>query len=35
MPRGLPVGFVWGEQEGEVLFHPDQAVTRAIRTGRG
>jgi DNA invertase Pin-like site-specific DNA recombinase len=30
--RGLPVGFVWGEQEGEVLFHPDEAVTGAIRT---
>jgi pimeloyl-ACP methyl ester carboxylesterase len=21
--RGLPVGFIWGEQDGEVLFHPD------------
>ena len=30
--RGLPVGFVWGEQDGEVLFHPDQAVTGAIQT---
>jgi len=30
--RGLPVGFIWGEQDGEVLFHPDQAVTGAIRT---
>lgn len=30
--RGLPVGFVWGEQDGEVLFHPDEAVTAAIRT---
>ncbi|MBM4083488.1 MAG: recombinase family protein [Planctomycetes bacterium] len=30
--RGLPVGFVWGEQDGEVLFHPDQAVIGAIRT---
>lgn len=30
--RGLPVGFIWGEEEGEVLFHPDQAVTGAIRT---
>src|SRR5450759_4161875 len=30
--RGLPVGFVWGEQDGEVLFHPDAAVTGAIRT---
>ncbi len=30
--RGLPVGMVWGEQDGEVLFHPDEAVTGAIRT---
>lgn len=30
--RGLPVGFLWGEQDGEVRFHPDQAVTGAIRT---
>jgi DNA invertase Pin-like site-specific DNA recombinase len=30
--RGLPVGFVYGEQDGEVLFHPDAAVTGAIRT---
>ena len=30
--RGLPVGFIWGEQDGEVLFHPDEAVTGAIRT---
>jgi DNA invertase Pin-like site-specific DNA recombinase len=30
--RGLPVGLVWGEQNGEVLFHPDEAVTSAIRT---
>lgn len=30
--RGLPVGFVWGEQDGEVLFHPDEAVTHSIRT---
>lgn len=29
--RGLPVGFVWGEQDGEVRFHPDEAVTGAIR----
>src|SRR6201984_3761244 len=29
--RGLPVGLVWGEQDGEVLFHPDEAVTSAIR----
>jgi DNA invertase Pin-like site-specific DNA recombinase len=30
--RGLPVGFVWGEAEGEVLLHPDEAVVYAIRT---
>jgi len=30
--RGLPIGLVWGEQDGEVLFHPDQAITGAIRT---
>ena len=30
--RGLPVGFIWGEHDGEVLFHPDEAVTSAIRT---
>ncbi len=30
--RGLPVGFVWGEQDGESLFHPDEAATGAIRT---
>jgi DNA invertase Pin-like site-specific DNA recombinase len=29
--RGLPVGFVWGEEDGEVLFNPDAAVTAAIR----
>jgi DNA invertase Pin-like site-specific DNA recombinase/uncharacterized protein YndB with AHSA1/START domain len=29
--RGLPVGFIWGEQDGEVLFHPDQAVTEAVQ----
>jgi DNA invertase Pin-like site-specific DNA recombinase len=28
--RGLPVGFLWGEEDGEVLFHPDQAITQAI-----
>jgi uncharacterized protein YndB with AHSA1/START domain len=30
--RGLPVGFVWGDEDGEVRFHPDEAVTGAIRT---
>ena len=29
--RGLPVGFVWGEADGEVLFHPDEAVRAAVR----
>jgi hypothetical protein len=27
----LPVGFVWGDADGEVRFHPDEAVTSAIR----
>ncbi|MGC1647684.1 MAG: recombinase family protein [Candidatus Sulfotelmatobacter sp.] len=30
--RGLPVGFVWGEQDGEVRFHPDESVVHTIRT---
>src|SRR6516162_4623204 len=30
--RGLPVGFAWGEADGEVLFHPDEAVITAIKT---
>jgi DNA invertase Pin-like site-specific DNA recombinase len=30
--RNLPVGFVWGEQDGEVLFHPDDSVCAAIQT---
>ena len=29
--RGLPVGFVWGEADGEVLLHPDAAVSGAVR----
>lgn len=29
--RGLPTGFVWGEEEGQVLLHPNAAVTAAIR----
>ena len=29
--RGLPVGVVWGERDGEILLHPDEAVTGAIR----
>ena len=27
----LPVGFVWGERDGEVRFHPDEEVAQAIR----
>jgi DNA invertase Pin-like site-specific DNA recombinase len=30
--RGLPVGFVWGEEDGEVRFNPDEAVCTAIGT---
>ena len=30
--RGLPAGFVWGDADGEVLLHPDEAVVSAIRT---
>lgn len=30
--RGLPVGYVWGDADGEVIFHPDSAVTAAVRT---
>jgi DNA invertase Pin-like site-specific DNA recombinase len=29
--RGLPVGLVWGEEDGDVRFHPDEAVIGAIR----
>ncbi len=29
--RGLPVGFVWGEEDGQILLHPDEAVTGPIR----
>jgi DNA invertase Pin-like site-specific DNA recombinase len=29
--RGLPIGLVWGEADGEVRFHPDAAVTDAVR----
>ena len=28
--RALPIGFVWGEEDGEVLLHPDEAVREAI-----
>ena len=27
---GLPVGLVWGEDEGQILLHPDEAVTGVI-----
>jgi DNA invertase Pin-like site-specific DNA recombinase len=30
--RALPVGLVWSEKEGEIGFHPDEAVTGALRT---
>jgi len=30
--RGLPVGLVWGEEDGEVRLDPDEAVSTAIRT---
>ncbi|AYG64094.1 recombinase family protein [Rhizobium jaguaris] len=30
--RGLPVGFIWGEDDGEILIHPDEAVSHVIRT---
>lgn len=30
--RGLPVGLIWGDEDGEVRFHPDQAITGAIQT---
>lgn len=30
--RGLPVGLVWGDADGEVRLHPDAAVVGAIRT---
>ena len=28
--RGLPVGLVWGEHDGEIRWHPDEAVTGVI-----
>ena len=28
--RGLPVGLVWGEGDGEICLHPDEAVTGVI-----
>jgi DNA invertase Pin-like site-specific DNA recombinase len=28
--RGLPAGLIWGEADGEIRFHPDEAVTGVI-----
>ena len=28
--RGLPAGLIWGEGDGEICFHPDEAVTGVI-----
>src|SRR5712672_1680248 len=28
--RGLPVGLIWGETDGEIRFHPDEAVTSVL-----
>jgi len=28
--RGLPAGLIWGEADGEICFHPDEAVTGVI-----
>jgi DNA invertase Pin-like site-specific DNA recombinase len=28
--RGLPVGLMWGEADGEIRFHPDEAVTGVL-----
>lgn len=28
---GLPIGLVWGDGEGEIKFHPNEAVVNAIR----
>jgi DNA invertase Pin-like site-specific DNA recombinase len=30
--RALPVGLVWGEQEGEVRFDPDESIVNTLRT---
>jgi DNA invertase Pin-like site-specific DNA recombinase len=29
--RGLPVGLIWGDGDGEIRFHPDEAVTGVIK----
>ena len=28
--RGLPVGLVWGDADGEIKIHPDEAVQTSI-----
>jgi DNA invertase Pin-like site-specific DNA recombinase len=33
--RGLPVGLIWGEADGEIRFHPDEAVTGVLRAAFG
>jgi DNA invertase Pin-like site-specific DNA recombinase len=30
--RGLPVGLVWGDDDGQILLHPDEAVRGVIAT---
>ena len=30
--RELPVGFVWGDKDGEIRFHPNEVVVEAIRS---
>jgi DNA invertase Pin-like site-specific DNA recombinase len=30
--RGLPIGLVWGEADGQILLHPDEAVRGVIAT---
>ncbi len=30
--RALPVGLVWGEEDGQILLHPDEAVRGAVQT---
>jgi hypothetical protein len=29
--RGLPAGLIWGEADGEICFHPDEAVTGVLQ----
>ena len=30
--KALPIGFIWGEADGEVRLHPDESIRAAIRT---